>query len=254
MAKIYGLFGAMTGKVADVVMTVRNGEQIARKYQPVVANPNTPGQVQSRAKLKLMSQLSAVMAPYIAIPREGTVSPRNLFLKLNYKYSTFQNNQADVTLSSVKITKSVVGLPPINATRTVNTLEVSLYQAATGFSRIVYVAVFRQDDSSLRIAGSTVVTEPGTTNVYAGTIDLGTSAQLPIVVFAYGVRDNTEAARVKFADMTVDAQTIASVITSRALTEADVTLTETRAIEVTAQNREDSSKNSDDKNKTGIKK
>ncbi len=232
MAKIYGLFGSMQGKVADVVMAVRNGEQIVRKYQPVVSNPKSAAQVQSRAKLKLMSQLSAVLAPYIAIRREGAISSRNMFVKNNYPFATFTNDKADISLVSVQLTKSVLGLPPVNATRTGTELNLVLNQSAVGLDRVVYVAVFRQDDGSLRAAGSTVVTEPGTNSTFAGTINIRTQAPLPIVVYAYGVRDNSEAARVIFANMTVSAENVASVVTTRSLTEADISLTETNAVEV----------------------
>ena len=235
MAKIYGLFGAMTGKVADAVMSVRNGEQIVRKYQPVVSNPSTPAQVESRAKLKLMSQLSAVLAPYIAIRRDGAKSVRNMFVKENYKFATFADNSADVTLTSIHLTKSVVGLPTISATRTGSQVTVALSAAAQGINRVVYVAVFRQTDGTLRAAGSAVASEAGSSDTFPASIDVLTTSQLPVVVFAYGVRDNTEAARVSFADMVVSAENIAKVITSRTLTEADVTLTETSAVEATAQ-------------------
>lgn len=232
MAKIYGLFGSMQGKVADVVMAVRNGEQIVRKYQPIVSDPKSAAQVQSRAKLKLMSQLSAVLAPYIAMRREGAISSRNMFVKDNYPLATYNNNKADISLASVQLTKSVLGLPPVTATRTGTELSVVLNQSAVGLSRVVYVAVFRQDDGSLRAAGSSVVAEPGQNNTFAGSINLLTQAPLPVVVYAYGVRDNSEAARVIFANMIVSAENVASVITTRSLTEADVSLTETKAVEV----------------------
>ena len=120
MAKIYGLFGSMTGKVADVVMSVRNGEQIARKYQPIVTNPNTPAQVEARAKLKLMSQLSAVMASVIAIPRKGNVSSRNGFVKKNYQSLTYASQQADIALANVQLTDSVVAMPSIVINNIIN--------------------------------------------------------------------------------------------------------------------------------------
>lgn len=235
MAKIFGLFGSMKGKVADVVMVVRNGEQIVRKYQPIVSNPKSAAQVQTRAKLKLMSQLSAVMAPYIAMRREGPVSSRNMFVKSNYPLTTYNNNKADISLVSVQLTKSVLGFSPVTATRTGTTLNLVLGQSAVGLDRVVYVAVFQQEDGSLRAAGSTVVTEPGQNNTFAGTINVLTQAPLPIVVFAYGVRDITEAARVAFSNMKVSAENVASIVTTRSLTDADISLTETKAVEVSAE-------------------
>lgn len=53
MAKIVGLVGSLHGKLGNTVMTVRRGAQIARVYQPVVANPKSARQQLSRAKMRL---------------------------------------------------------------------------------------------------------------------------------------------------------------------------------------------------------
>lgn len=227
MAKIYGLFGAMTGKVADVVMAVRNGEQIARKYQPVVSNPQTATQISARARFKLMSQLSAVFAPYIAIRKVGSVSSRNLFVKENFKNSTFTNDNADIDMSAIKITKSVVGFPVITATRNANALNVETTVVPQDVDRVVYVVIVRNDDDSLRAVGSTVVTAPGTNGTYPGLVVVPGDGAL--FVYAYGIRDNSETAKAIFGDLiSPNATTVARIITSSSLTENDVTLTETR--------------------------
>lgn len=238
MAKVFGLFGSMTGKLADVVMSVRNGEQIARKYQPVVLNPNTPAQIATRAKLKALSQLSAVVAPVIAIPKRGPVSSRNLFTKKNYGVVSYATNTASIDLLSVQLTDSVVALPNIAATRTEVGISAYLTGVAglgdVGLDRIVYAAFVRQADNSLRFAGSAI----GTDSASGFTGELPPISG-PVVIYAYGVRDNTEAARVAFGNLEVTtATTVATLIVSRTLTESDVTLTETRALEVAAANRE----------------
>lgn len=241
MAKIYGLFGAMTGKLADTVMSVRNGEQIARKYQPVVFNPSTPAQVAQRAKLKLISQLSAVMAPVIAIPRQGSVSSRNLFTKVNFPLTTFADSEAEVTLSSVQLTKSAVGLSNIIVERNENEITASLLTSTLsasgdiptiGISRVVYAMFVKGSDSKLRFVDSRVVSAPGTNNEFAASFPL---TNLEIVVLAYAVRDNTEAARATFGNLTtVTAETVASLLVNRALLESDVTVTETRGYQLAA--------------------
>lgn len=232
MAKIYGLFGSMTGKLADVVMSVRNGEQIARKYQPVVLNPSTPAQVAQRAKLKLLSQVSAVMAPVIAMRREGPVSSRNQFVRANFPAASYNNNQADITLTSIKLTKSVVSLPAISATREGTTLSVQLTQGAGDFNHVVYVAFGKQNDGTLRFADSAVINNAGSIAHWEGSL---TVPNVEAVVYAYAVRDNNENARAKFGDLqVVTAETIAKLLVSRTLSETDVTLTETRAVEVPA--------------------
>ena len=236
MAKIYGLFGTMKGKVADVVMSVRNGEQIARRYQPVVYNPSTPAQVATRAKLKLLSQLSAVMAPVIAIPRVGTVSSRNMFTKENYPLSTFTTDQADITLANVQLTKSVVDLPNVTATRESSNLQVGLeaITAPVDVNRVVYSVFAKDANSKLRLIGSAVATTAGNNNTWTTTLP---AVGAELVVYAYGIRDNTERARATFGNMeTVTAETVAKLIVTRSLLESDVTATITRGIVVAAPN------------------
>lgn len=236
MAKIFGLFGSMQGKVADVVMAVRNGEQIVRKYQPVVYNPKTGAQVASRAKLKLASQLSAVMSPVIAIPRQGMVSSRNLFTKKNYLAFSFSNNEASVNLSQIQLTSSVVSMPLITASRQENSIRVRILTAerpASGiFNRVVYVALVRASDGTLRLHDSAVATVAGEDNTWSADMAL-TNGE--VYFYAYAIRDNTSAATTIFGNLNVTTATaIASLIVTRRLTETDVTLTETVYYHLTA--------------------
>lgn len=233
MAKIYGLQGAMTGKLANTVMVVRNGEQLARKYQPVVYNPSTEGQVAARAKLKLMSQLSAVMAPVIAIPRQGTISSRNMFTKKNYPAVTSADGTANIELSDIKLTDSVVSLPALSIEAASNSVSIRLSSATPGLSRVVYVMFIKQDDNTLRLVDSKAVGIPGSSQDYQTGFTTVTGSNY--VFYAYGVRDNTEAARTKFGELTVvTAETVAKIVATRQLTGADVTLTETRYGTITA--------------------
>lgn len=229
MAKFYG-DGVKTGKKGSSVFRVRFGETIESQYQPIVSNPSTPSQVANRSRLKLLSQLSAVMAPVIALRREGAVSPRNMFVKTNYGATSYTTDTASISLADVKLTRSVVSLPAVTATREGATLTVGLAQGISGLNRVVYSAFIKQTDGTLRYANSLVVSEPGDSAQWSGDITVGSS---PAVVYAYGVRDNSEAARAIFSDMQVlTAETVAKVIVSRTLLETDVTLTETRGIEV----------------------
>jgi len=246
MAKIYGLFGSMTGKLADTVMSVRNGEQIARKYQPIVSNPSTPAQVAQRAKLKLLSQLSAVMAPVIAIPRRGSVSSRNLFTKINYPLAGYATDTASITLTGVQLTASVVALPSILAERGEESIEVSMetpYATTTGepygidVDKVVYCMFVKGADEKLRYVTSAVVSEAGVHNDWAGTLP---SANAEVVVLAYGIRYNNENARSVYGSLEAPtAVTIAKLIVTSSLTGADVTLTETRGIQLPAVSNRD---------------
>lgn len=227
MAKIYGLFGAMTGKVADAVMSVRNGEQIVRKYQPVVSNPNTPAQVEARAKLKLMSQLSAVMAPVIAIPRVGSVSSRNLFTKKNYPLTTYASSEADINLADIQLTDSVVGLPGVSVSRTETALVVGLNDIvpAGTLDEVVYCLFTIGEDGKVRLFETKIEDEAG---AGAWSTEM-TLSNARLAVYAYGIRFNTEAARARYSNLEVkSAADIAHLIVTRTVTAADITVTETQ--------------------------
>lgn len=226
----------MTGKLADTVMTVRNGQQIARKYQPIVYNPSTPAQIAQRAKMKLLSQLSAVMSPVIAIPRKGSVSSRNLFTKKNFENVTFANNTADIVLNNVQLTSSVVAFPAISANRNQAAISAYIDNAQTlgsiNVNRVVYCMFEKQADNKLRFVDSKVATSAGSGGWEVDDLPLVTSE---VVILAYGIRDNTEAARVAFGNLeAIAAEQVAQLVCSRTLTEADVTLTETRGFTLVA--------------------
>lgn len=236
MAKIYGLFGAMSGKVADVVMSVRNGEQIVRKYQPIVRNPQTENQYTTRARFKLLSQMSAVMAPYIAIRREGAVSPRNIFTRINFGSTTFENNQADIALSGVKLTTGVVSLPAFVATRGDSGVTVALTEAARDLNRVAYVAFVRMSDGTLRALTSVVASESSANYTFPATLSTSQLANDELYIYAYGVRINTDTANRRFGNMTIDgAEDIAKLIVSSMLLETDVTVTETKYFNLPVQ-------------------
>lgn len=233
MTKIYGLFGTMTGKLADTVMSVRNGEQIARKYQPVVYNPNTPAQIAQRAKLKLMSQLSAIMAPVIAMPRVGSVSSRNLFTKENIGLTSYSSDTASVTLTAIQLTKSTVGLEAVDASRTEKEISVGLRRGQlVDVDRVVYAMFSKGANGKLRYVSSKVATEIGPDVNWGVTFP---SNPEEVVILAYGVRDNTEAARASFGNLqSLSGETVANLIVTRQLLEKDVTLTETRGFQLDA--------------------
>lgn len=230
MAKFYGN-AVKTGKLGGSVFAIRNGETIERQYQPVVANPSTANQVAVRAKLKLLSQLSAVIAPAIAIRREGAVSPRNLFTKVNYPAVTFASDEASINVPNVQLTRSAVGFSAISASRADSSIAVSV-APGTMVDRVVYVLMSKGSDEKLRYVDSRVVTTPGASGNFEGSFyDVGGE----LYVLAYGVRDNTDAARAVFGNLiSPTAEAVAKIITSRNLLESDITLTETRGIAVPA--------------------
>lgn len=227
MAKIYGLFGAMTGKVADAVMIVRNGEQIVRKYQPVVYNPSTPAQVAVRAKLKLMSQLSAVFGGSVGFRRQGAVSPRNLFVKANYKSATFSTatNKASIPVEGIDLSGGSVGLPGVAATRSTGGLDVALSAPAPDIDAVVYVIVQQQTDGMLRHLYTRVVNEAGEQGLFNSSFSVASS--FVGVVLVYGIRYNTSEAKVKYGSLTSE-DFVGFINAIRKAGDSDYTLTETK--------------------------
>lgn len=72
MAKAVGLIGSLKGKVGNTVFVTRRGIQVARVYQPVVAQPKSARQQLSRAKFSLATD---------------TLRPFNLFLRAGWQKS-----------------------------------------------------------------------------------------------------------------------------------------------------------------------
>ena len=220
----------MTGKVADAVMVVRNGEQIVRKYQPIVSNPSTASQIAARAKLKLISQVSAVLADYIAMPSVGNVSPRNLFVKKNYGLMSYANQQADIDVKSIDLTGSAVGFPAPSGNLEAGGMGVSLSASAgEDVDKVVYIALQRGSDNRLRVVGSVVASTPGAQRQFSATITGASTGTF--VLLAYGVRELSEKARVVYGSLEVPtAQYLAQLVVTRTLTANDISLTETNGI------------------------
>lgn len=218
----------MTGKLADTVMSVRNGEQIARKYQPVVFNPSTPAQIETRAKLKLLSQLSAVLNDAIAFRKQGPVSSRNLFTKANFGLTSYASNEASVALQNVDLTGGVVPLS-ISDVRRNDTSLIVVGTTSESVSK-VYVAVYQGSANSLREVA--IVEATVSNGAFTATIE--NASTIAGVVYAYGIRFNNEAARVRYGNLTAELPVSTAIITVvRSMTENDISLTETAGILVT---------------------
>lgn len=228
--KLNGIGGTGTGKLGNQVFAVRAGEQIVRQYQPNVSNPSTPLQVANRSKLKLMSQLASVVAPVLAIKSQGLKSSRNLFIKQNYDLSSYSNQEAAIALNRVQLTKSNVGIAGFSADRTSpNGVVVKMNSdLSEAFDRIVYIAFEKQDDGSLRLLDSKVVTEAGQNGDYQSVL---TYTEKAMVMYAYGMRDNTENAKARFGNLQApSAENIAKLIVTSQDILSDVTISETKGL------------------------
>lgn len=226
--KLHGIGGVGTGKLGSMVYSVRNGQQIVRQYNPIVANPSTEAQVAVRSKMKLMSQLAAIVAPVIAISADGLKTKRNEFISKNYPLSSFSESQAEIDLANVQLTKSNSAMIDFEVDRSNGTsIAIHLKEDATNvFDRVVYCAIIRQNDGSLRLWDDVLVTEAGTGGLFPSVLPYTGNA---ICVYGYGIRANNEDAKAAYANLKAnDAGKLAQILTSRNATLEAVTISETK--------------------------
>lgn len=225
MAKYSG--GAvLVGKVGSIVYRVRNGQTIASQYQPNVANPSTENQVQVRAKLKLLSQISASVGNVIAIARDGLKSPRNIFTKVNYQFTGYSDDAATMSLQDMQLTDSAVALAGFTAARDASKIHVELEESqSAAFDKVAWVILKRNSAGALAVAVETLV-NPGVDGKFAQDLPL---VEGDITIHAYGIKIENAAANAAFANYNIaSASSLARVVASRRLKESDYTLSQTR--------------------------
>ena len=224
----------MTGKIGNIVVTSVGGEVIGREYNPNVANPNTAAQQNTRGKFKLASQLSASMAPVIAIKKEGNVSARNQFVKVNFGSIRYSQGVADINLNVVQLTKSQRSFVGFNADRSSGTaIAVELNEnAATALSRVVYIAYKKAADGSLILFDSKVCNTAGAEGKFNDVLNYTADA---VVLYAYGMKDLESGITSKFGDMSApSAEDVAQLLVSNTENMASVQLTKTAGLTMAA--------------------
>lgn len=228
--KLYGITGFGTGKLGNSVYSVRNGEQIVRQYNPVVSNPQTDAQVQSRSILKLMSQLAAVLAPVINIPADGLKSKRNLFISQNYNLAYYADGAAQIRMEDVQLTKSSVAFPSMVAAREAATgITIHLSSDAhLSYDKVVYVVVAKQSDGGMSLFAKKVISEAGANGQFQGVLPY-TAA--PIAIYAYGIRANDADTLARFDNILANANMDIAAVRTRSRDLLDnVTFSMTRGL------------------------
>lgn len=228
MGKLTSLNGKVVGKIGAVVYSTNAGQIIAREYNPNVANPSTQKQVNQRAKLKLMSQLAATLAPVIVIPKEGLKSSRNLFIKKNMGNAYSENGVAQITYENVQLTNGRAGIPGIVATRSQQSgISIALEERAdAAISRVVYIMYKKTSENTLQYVQSIIVESAGAEGTFPGTLVF---TEGDIALFAYGMKDLNSKATAKYDDYSVQsAEDIASLAMQRKIAYGDYQFTQTR--------------------------
>lgn len=230
MAKVTSLQGKANGKVGSIVYSVAAGVQIAREYQPNVANPNTVGQVSQRAKLKLASQLSAALAPVIAIPKDGLKSSRNLFIKKNIGGIIYSGGTAQISYENIQLTAGNTGFPAIEASRVSGTgIIVNVSESVVGrVARVVYIVYKKSSEQMLEKVADVIESTAGDDGKFSHTFP---EMSGDIIIFAYGMKDNNAAATANYANYQVaNGEDIAKLVSGRSISTSDYTLTQTRGL------------------------
>lgn len=239
MGKVTSLYGKTSGKIGSIVFSTSGGETIAREYNPHVANPNTQAQVNQRARMKLMSQLSAALSPVIAMTKEGLISRRNKFVQKNFAASYALNGEAQITYENVQITEGNTSLPAIVAEGVVAEGAMALgagliAEPSATISRIVYCLFRKTAESKLEFVDSQIITSRAsiTPNIYFQASWTGL-AVAEYVVFAYGMSDTSERASAEYGNLNVvTASDLARLVATRSISFQDYQFTQTRAITI----------------------
>ena len=226
--KLYGIGGVGTGKLGNQVFAVKGGVQVVRQYQPVVTNPNTPAQVETRAKMKLISQVAAVVAPTIAIPAEGLKTKRNMFISRNYNLMDYADNKATISLNSMQLTKGTLAFGDLALERSgVNLSANIIHSISSDITKIVYILLQQTANGKLLLAESQTKDYDNGQGLICEFNKAAVTGDV-YVALAYGIRPNTERAKSYLDNMQAPtAAAIAQVIAERRLLDSDITMTET---------------------------
>ena len=219
-----------SGKIGEIVLAKCAGATIARAYNGTVANPSTSAQVDNRAKLKLISQLSAALAPVIAMPKVGMSSSRNQFSKRNYRFLSAADGVAQVSYENVQLTSGNAGIPGINVVRVANeSLTLNLAENAGSLVDAMVWIVFRKNgEGSLQLMDEKVIEEAGENGNFPAVFDY-ISGEL--VIYAYGIKTSGASASASFGDMQLQsALDIARLVAVRSVSTSDLIFTATRGV------------------------
>ena len=238
MAKNTSLFGKVSGKIGAVVFSTSGGQTISREYNPHVSNPNTQAQVNQRARMKLMSQLSASLAPVIAMQKDGLVSARNQFVKKNFGASYASNGLAQISYENVQLTNGNAGLPSIVATRSEQAgITIQLAEdASSAVDHVVYIMYRKTSEQSLQLVQSIVVESAGGSGTFAGSL---VYTEGDLVFYAYGMKDLNANAAANYGNLTVaNALDVARLVANRTVDSASYQFTQTRGATMYAGDNE----------------
>lgn len=224
MATSVNMNGKGTGRKGSTVYKIVHGVQVQQEYNPHVSNPNTTKQQNTRSRFKLMSQLGAVMAPYAVYKREGLTSPRNVFIRENFKHTVAEEGNSAAALMNFQFAKGVL---PAVAGISVSVNETNIVietEKRADVDAVMCCMFIREKDGSLARHASGIMTEenPGTATFMAPT------TAKEVFAYVYGIKFTDGAARTNYEDYLVNGNTeVATLIKENVITTANMVYSKT---------------------------
>lgn len=232
--KLAGIVGTGSGKLGSSVFATVSGQQIVRQYQPVVSNPATEAQTAQRAKMKLMSQLGAAMAPVIVMKKDGLVSARNKYIKRNIQNASVLQGTASVDVPSLQITDGVGNVGEVTSIYASGSVNVMISSLDPKASRVVFILFRRNADGTLSLFDSSVKTVTGSPSDY--TQATFAAAPRDSVAYVYTISDVDGRATARFEQYSVnDAIQVASLVAGRSINVDEYRFSGTAGAITTAQ-------------------
>lgn len=249
MGKVTSLYGKTTGKIGSIVFSTSGGQTIAREYNPNVSNPSTEAQVNQRARMKMMSQISSALAPVIVMPKDGLVSSRNQFVKKNFQWSMAAAGTAQVSYENLQITNSNRGLPQVLLKTDGSAPAIGLVsKPSADIKSVVYALFGKNTEGGLDFIGSFIISTETDESQYPDLFyqmiidDAGYSPGVPdnfktdvwdqyneVLVYAYGISDDKESARAKYGNVKFEtAVDVAQLVANRTINFSSTLFTMTR--------------------------
>lgn len=187
MAKFYGGY-VKSGKLGSSVFAVLKGVTIERQYQPRVFNPQTKGQVQQRAKFKLLSGLGSVVSPFACLLTEGLQTQANAFVKRNMQFVSFVNGAAQINMPNIQISggSNSFVTPTFTIAQGTGKGTISAEDVENaGFDGVVFLVVGTKRPRVARITGKVVLAP--SENAYSIEFNVPGSFQ-EYHLYAYGIK------------------------------------------------------------------
>lgn len=233
MATSVNMNGKGTGRKGSTVYKIVHGVQVQQEYNPHVSNPNTVKQQNTRSRFKIMSQLAAAMAPYAVYKREGLTSPRNVFIRENFKNTVAEEGNSAAALMNFQLARGVYAAVDRYAIERSEQIIALGAAKPEGIDALLYAAFVRENDGSLAPYSNGVMpvtSEDGATGLPSCNVEIPTTNK-EVFAYIYGVKFDNATDKTKYEDYIVGGNvTVATLVKENIITTNNMTYTKTRAL------------------------